>query len=702
MSSLNVRILFLHDSDNEVQETLNLLRNAGINAHGERIDTQEAFEAALSQAWSLIVFSLSLDTFDRVETLRHVQRHRSTLPVIVLDTETGLERITEGLQAGAADVVLAAEEDEDRLLLVLQRELSRIAARAQTDDLRARLAEAEKRCELLLGTSAAAIAYVHDGMHVYVNANYLDLFGHDDPDDLAGIPFLDLVDESRKDELRELFRSDADRREATFLGRNARNQQVQGQIVLTNAEYEGEPCIQVLIRPPQIQTQGDSQIQRIQTTDPLTGLLNRQFFMSELERGCAVLADAGQSGALLFVCLDNLTRLRGEAGIVTTDAAIADVAAMLSGKLGGDSGLARFTDDAFALFVRNTTRGKITEFANDLRQSIEDHLIASDSQTLRVTASIAVAMVTEGDYAPTTALARAHETATQFLAEGARGNEVRFYEADARPVETESTAGDPNAPKVSQRLIDEVRDALTNNRFKLFFQPIISLRGDDEEIYEVFVRLPTESGKLMRPMEFLPSAEKVGIAGKVDRWIVLQSIKTLSSHRSKGHPTRLIINLTYNSLADKTFLPWLTVAIKAARLPSDAVIFQISEDDANTYLKQAREFTRGLAELHCRASLSHFGKTVNPFGVLRHLNVDLVKLDGTLVENLEKDPKYRETLGNTISSLQGLGKLTVVPMVETATLLASLWQAGANYIQGHYLQEPTTEMDYDFGADDNA
>ena len=86
--------------------------------------------------------------------------------------------------------------------------------------------------------------------------------------------------------------------------------------------------------------------------------------------------------------------------------------------------------------------------------------------------------------------------------------------------------------------------------------------------------------------------------------------------------------------------------------------------------------------------------------MLRHLNIDLVKLDGSLVEHLEKDAKYKETLSATISQLQSLGKLTIVPMVETAPLLASLWQAGANYIQGHYLQEPSTEMNYDFGAED--
>ena len=209
-----------------------------------------------------------------------------------------------------------------------------------------------------------------------------------------------------------------------------------------------------------------------------------------------------------------------------------------------------------------------------------------------------------------------------------------------------------------------------------------------------------EDDKPIAPGEFMPLAANTGVGGKIDRWVILQSIKMLSVHRSKGNDTRLMINLTPNSVSDTSFLPWLSVAIKAARLPSDAVIFQLYEDDAITYLKQARDFTNGLKELHCRASLSHFGRSDNPFGTLKHLNVDFVKIDGTYVHNIDRKDDKREALGELIGSLQAQGKLSIVPMVETAAVLASLWQAGANYIQGNYLQEPTSEMDYDFDTEE--
>ena len=141
----------------------------------------------------------------------------------------------------------------------------------------------------------------------------------------------------------------------------------------------------------------------------------------------------------------------------------------------------------------------------------------------------------------------------------------------------------------------------------LLFQPIISLRGDSDEHYEVFLRLVDEKGRRLPPDQFLDLAIENGVAAKIDRWVILQSIKVLSVHRSKGHNTRLTINLTRNSLIDDEFIQWLGVAIKAARLPSDAVIFQIAEPDAASHVRQAREFVQGLKAMHCRTSLRHFG-----------------------------------------------------------------------------------------------
>src|SRR5262249_37233982 len=143
-----------------------------------------------------------------------------------------------------------------------------------------------------------------------------------------------------------------------------------------------------------------------------------------------------------------------------------------------------------------------------------------------------------------------------------------------------------------RRILRLVSEAIEKNSFVLLFQPVISLRGDAEEHYEVFLRLTDEKGRRLSPDQFLDVAIENGVAGKIDRWVILQSIKMLSAHRSKGHNTRLTINLTKNSLTDAEFVQWLAVAIKAARLPSDAVLFQIAEPDVAAHMRQAKDFVQ--------------------------------------------------------------------------------------------------------------
>ncbi|MGB3620056.1 MAG: EAL domain-containing protein, partial [Ketobacter sp.] len=208
-----------------------------------------------------------------------------------------------------------------------------------------------------------------------------------------------------------------------------------------------------------------------------------------------------------------------------------------------------------------------------------------------------------------------------------------------------------------------------------------------------------DEGNEVPPNDFLAVASAQDLAEKIDRWVILQSIKLLSEHRNDGHDSKLIINLTGESLKDQTLLPWLSVALKAARMPSDAIVFQFSESDATTYLKQAKDFTKGLKELHCKVSISRFGCALNPFNNLKHLEVDYLKMDGSFMKDIGSE-ENKEALKEMVAAAHAQGKLTIAPFVESASTLSTLWQIGVNYIQGYYLQAPAENMNYDFSSEE--
>jgi EAL domain-containing protein (putative c-di-GMP-specific phosphodiesterase class I) len=230
---------------------------------------------------------------------------------------------------------------------------------------------------------------------------------------------------------------------------------------------------------------------------------------------------------------------------------------------------------------------------------------------------------------------------------------------------------------------------------------MINLHGnDDDEQFEVLLRLPDLDNNDLIPAQFLDHAAKAGLLDKLDRWVILQSIKVLSVHRASGSKARLFINVTHKSMSDNTFLPWMSVALKAARLPSDAIIFQIHENDATAYIKYADRFAKGMAQLHCKTSINHFGCSLNPFNLLKHLTPDYVKLDRSFTENLEDSKEKQDDLNEMVTSLHKLGVLTAISGVEDPMVLATLWQAGINYIQGNYISNPLETLDYDFAAED--
>jgi EAL domain-containing protein (putative c-di-GMP-specific phosphodiesterase class I) len=360
------------------------------------------------------------------------------------------------------------------------------------------------------------------------------------------------------------------------------------------------------------------------------------------------------------------------------------VALVLKELMAADEVLARLSDDTFAALLPDYDDKSATTLAEKVRLAIQDHLFEAGERTIRLTCSIGIALINENAPKATDVVGRAHMASAEVrkIKGQEKGNGVQLF----APKEL----GQENTTS------NTLQKALNENRFKTLFQPIISLRGGGEEHYEAFLRMLSAEGEEVSPYDFLPPSGPTDTATKVDRWVILRTIKTLSAHRAKGHQTRLFLNITAETVLDPTFLQWLSVALKAARLPGDALIFQITENDAVHYLKQAKAFTKGLRELHCKVSISRFGCALEPFNTLKHLDTDYVKLDGSFTEEIQQSEETKERVKEMIQSLQGMGKLTIVPFVENASVLSTLWQAGVNYIQGYYLQAPTAEMTYDF------
>ncbi|WP_312921660.1 EAL domain-containing response regulator [Stutzerimonas nitrititolerans] len=680
-----IRLLILEDSQNEAERLVSLFRNAGQATRVHRITSSEDLTDALLQTWDLLISAPSSENLDPSEAIGAIRRQAKDIPVIQLIDGNDVDAITEALTLGAQGALPQGEDEW--LILVANRELANLEERRSRRSAEVALREAEKRCHLLLESSVDAIAYVHDGMHIYANRAYLELFGYEDVDELEGMPMIDLIASCDQGDFKGFLKNYQTLQGTSELvcgGIRTDGSGFKARMSFSPASYDGEPCIQVVIRAESDNAELEK-LREISSQDTVTGLHNRNHFLELLDTAVERAVNAGQGASLAYIRVDRFASLQADLGLGDSDRLLAELANLLRGHFPATAQLARFGDDAFAALLSDVTAQQCEQQLKDLLHKVEGHLFEIAGRTVQTTLSIGVAALDEQTAKARDVIDRAHRCAEDI----ADGNGLNIYNP-ADELAAAASRGD---------VLAMLQQALEQNSFRLLFQPIISLRGDSQEHYEVLLRLVDPQGVEVPPGEFLEVAKQAGLAARIDRWVLLNSIKLLAEHRSKGHGTHLFLHLSSASLQDAGLLPWLGAALKASRLPPDALVFQLNEGDAVAYLKQAKVLMQGLNTLGCRTALSQFGCALNPLNTLKHLNVEFIKIDGSYTQDLTR-PEQQEALKQLLASLHEQNKLSIVPFVDSATVLATLWQAGVGYIQGQYLQGPSQSMDYDFSSDE--
>ena len=680
-----IRLLILEDSQNEAERLVSLFRNAGQATRVHRLTSSDDLAEAPKQIWDLLISAPQSENLDPSEAISAIRRQAKDIPIIQLTAGNDAEAITDALMLGAQDALPQGEDEW--LLLVANRELANLEERRARRSAEVALREAEKRCQLLLDSSVDAIAYVHDGMHIYANRAYLELFGYDDVEDLEGMPMIDLIggaDQSRFKTFLKNYQTLEGSAELACGGVRADGEALKMRMSFSPAAYDGEPCIQVVIR-----AESDSaelqKLREISSQDPVTGLLNRNSFVEVMDTAVERAVNAGQSATLAYIRIDRFAALQADIGLTDSDQLLSQLATLLRGHFPSDTQLARFADDVFTVLQPGVIPQQAEAELRALLGKVEGHLLDVGGRTVQVTLSIGVAGLDEKTAKAQDAIERAHRCADEL----SDGNALKIYNP------ADELAAAANRGDIAAML----KQALENNSFRLLFQPIISLRGDNFEHYEVLLRLLDPQGAEVPPNEFLSAASEAGLASKIDRWVILNSIKLLAEHRAKGHSTRLFLHLSAASIQDASLLPWLGVVLKASRLPGDSLAFEFGEADAVAYLKPAKALAQGLSGLGCRIALAQFGCVLNPFNTLKHLDAEFIKVDGSYTQDLSRQ-ENQEALKTLLAELHEQRKQSIVPFVESATVLATLWQAGVSYIQGHYLQGPSQSMDYDFSSDE--
>lgn len=694
-----IRLLILNNQRSEAERLISMLHASGHPCRAQHVESEEALVKLLQeQSWDLLIGHYDTSSPTPQTAIKQIRRLNKDVPVILLydvDGENSPFAVIEGLRMGATDVVDL--DNDQHLLLVIDRELGNREQRQARRNTDRRFREAERRSQQLLDSSRDAIAFIQDGLYLYANESFAELFGYQNKDDIEAMPIMDMV--ADKDQLRlknflKDFTFKGDEAESSslgFAGITQDDKETHIDLEVSLVTYDEEPCIQFLARAAMASANNanneelEAQLKQIKWQDLVTGTYNRQYLLNQLDHIIDTV-DEKQYYCLFYVELDHFSeRVKDTFGVAGADLALIDIATLLRAKANTSDTIARLGDSTFAIISPNVKADAAVNRAAQLCKDLEAHIIDIDHKTLQITCSIGISLINETTTSTNTVIEQARTAMLKVY--GENGNNAMLFE--------------PEAPKIDLKIdvAAAIQQALDNDRFRLLFQPIISLRGSDEEYYEVYLRMMDEQGNEISPNHFLEAAANMSACTKIDRWVILESIKMLSQHRAKGNKTKLIVNIGRQSLCDESLIPWLAVAFKAAKLTADSIVFQAQEIDVTNHLNAAKNFSEGLEKLKTSFAISNFGCSLNPFNTLAHVPATMIKVDGSFTTDIQNNNESPETLIQLIEKLNGESKITLVPFVENASVLSTLWQAGAHYIQGHYLQEPSHGMTYDFNME---
>jgi PAS domain S-box-containing protein len=231
-----------------------------------------------------------------------------------------------------------------------------------------------------------------------------------------------------------------------------------------------------------------------------------------------------------------------------------------------------------------------------------------------------------------------------------------------------------------------IREALDERRLRLYAQPIVPLAAGVQR-EELLLRMVSRDGEIIAPGAFLPTAEKYGLIGEIDRWVVSEAIRLAAGGRV------VEINLSADSVGDEELLALICREVSESGADPSNLIFEITETALMQNFDAGEAFARGLAGLGCKLALDDFGTGFGSFTYLTRLPIMYLKIDVEFVRHLGSNPGTQHLVKGIVYLAKGFGHETIAEGVEDAETLALLRAYGVDYAQGFHIGLPAPAED---------
>ncbi len=412
--------------------------------------------------------------------------------------------------------------------------------------------------------------------------------------------------------------------------------------------------------------------------DQLTGFLNRGAFEQKFENLVTENNNAEPQHVLAYLDLDQFRIINETCGNAAGDQLLKQTASVIRRHVRKSDFSARLSGDEFGIMMPFFEMERALQTIQKIIIDIQHAGFAWNDQFYSVTASIGVMAfgLMSDDYSDY----YSKVTTACFLAKQNGGNQYHFIDENDEKVK---------AQQVSMEWVSGIMEGFTEERFRLYVQPIVSIDENDQRShYEVLIRYRNSDGQIFPPNEFLPPAERYNLIERIDSWVVSSVIAWLKRHQHRLDPSMFSINLSGRSIGSQTFHRFLHDSLTGSDLDLSWLCFEITETAAVDNVERSVEFINSIRALGAKFSLDDFGTGLSSFSYLKQFPVDFLKIDGEFVRDIKDDDRSYVFVRSMTEVGHCLDMKVIAEFVESDTMFDKLREANVDYIQGYTVGKP--------------
>jgi diguanylate cyclase (GGDEF)-like protein/PAS domain S-box-containing protein len=415
--------------------------------------------------------------------------------------------------------------------------------------------------------------------------------------------------------------------------------------------------------------------------DALTGLVNRR----EFERRLQEALDSAQTGdtahALCYLDLDRFKVVNDTCGHTAGDNMLREVASIIKEAVRDSDTVGRIGGDEFALLLVGCPLEKARQIADDVLRSVNDYRFVWKDKIFNIGVSIGIVEIGRGGGAIEDLMNSADSACYVAKKQGS----VHVHVYSAREEANARHSGEIH-------WLQKLQGALRDNKFELYFQPILHAQtgGVSGPALEVFVRMEGENGQPgSPPADFIRAAERYRLMPYVDRWVVQAVLSALGRGGMKVPAGRSVaINIAGQTLGDTEFLEFVVECFDHTGANPGEICFEVTESSVVGNLDHARRFIAVLHGMGCEFALDDFGSGLSSFSTLKTLPIDYLKIDGSFIRNLAEDTVNQAMVAAMIELSRSLNFRIVAEQVEDQPSLDLVKRMGIDFVQGFVIARP--------------